>query len=152
LVLRIYWLILIGLVVRSLLLVVRLVLLGLIHLIIGLIIVLNRCILSRSIILVIVVMMVMSLNCLNRVNKLGLDILRLNKCRLNISRLHKSRLNHRLLDRNNLRLIDNAYLLFNGIVFNSFLYSFNWNVLSIGVIMDLRNIFSLIFDGIVVSD
>jgi len=43
-------------------------------------------------------------------------------------------------------------LSFNSLVFNSFLDSFNWNVFSVSVLIDLGNIFSLVFDGVVVGN
>jgi len=46
----------------------------------------------------------------------------------------------------------NSNLFFNCIIFDSFLYFFNRNVLNDFVILDLRNIFSLIFDLIIISD
>lgn len=47
-------------------------------------------------------------------------------------------------------LVDN--LLFDSLIFNSFLNSFGGNVFDVSVLVDLRNVFSLVFDGVVVSD
>lgn len=43
-------------------------------------------------------------------------------------------------------------LLFDGLVFDSFLDSFGGNVFNVSVLVDLRNVFSLVFDGVVVGD
>ena len=43
------------------------------------------------------------------------------------------------------------YLSFNGVVFNAFLDSFNWDILSEMLLEDLRNVLSLVFDSVVVS-
>lgn len=47
-------------------------------------------------------------------------------------------------------LVDN--LLFNGLIFNSFLNSFGGNVFNISVLVNLRNVFSLIFNSVVIGD
>lgn len=43
-------------------------------------------------------------------------------------------------------------LLFDGLVFDSFLNSFGRNVFNVSVLIDLRNVFSLVFNGVVVGD
>lgn len=48
------------------------------------------------------------------------------------------------------RLVDD--LLLNGLIFDSFLDSFGGNVFNVSVVIDLRNVFSLVFDGVVVGD
>jgi hypothetical protein len=55
---------------------------------------------------------------------------------------------------NLLNLLDGLLddLSFNSLVFNSFLNSFNGNVFSISVLVNLRNIFDLVFNGVVVGD
>jgi hypothetical protein len=43
-------------------------------------------------------------------------------------------------------------LLLNGLIFNTFLDSLSGHVVNISVLVDLRNVFSLIFDGVVIGD
>lgn len=43
-------------------------------------------------------------------------------------------------------------LLFDGLIFDSFLNSFGGNVFNVSVLIDLRNVFGLVFNGVVVGD
>jgi len=55
-----------------------------------------------------------------------------------------------LLDNLLLWLVDNLSL--NSLIFNSLLDSLLWDVLGVSLLIDLRNILSLVFNGVIVGD